>query len=324
MIDRNYSQDITLSPIEPLESGRKALYLAQRTSERASPPFFAAAHAVKVRALGLLVLVVSLVLLTLSSWLATWDARLTDHWYRDPSRKLKLDERICLILIDDRSLEQLKTPLTFWAPHFSRVTSSLIEAGVAAVGLDWLPYDLDARLFEAMKPFYPELKGVEGNPWLPLLEAISKRSANPMVQGIYPPNLQGQTPSGMLEQYRPAAELMGMLEAGQMGFLNLSRDRDAVLRRQAILPLQLKQPLWGSLAYPPFAARLAEVASNQALDIKNPRWQGQPLPLAGDGTVRLRSQGSNGAPSIEHSACDSGEATIGSPSWTVQPKSASP
>ena len=241
----------------------------------------------RLRPWATLVAVISAILLTMSSWLASWDARLTDHWYRDPSRQVKLDERVCLILIDDRSLEALKTPLTFWAPHFSRVTSSLIEAGVAAVGLDWLPYDLDARIFEAMKPFYPELKGVEGNPWLPLLEAIGKRQANPMVQGIYPPNLQGHTPPGMLEQYRPAAELMAMLEPGQMGFLNLSRDRDGVLRRQAILPLKLEQPLWGSSAYPPFAARLAEVANNQALDNKNPSWQGKPLPLAGDGTVRV-------------------------------------
>lgn len=241
----------------------------------------------RLPSLGLLLLGVWAVLGLASGWLAGWDARLTDNWFRDPSRQLKLDDRVRLILIDDRSLEALKAPLTFWAPHFSRLTASLINAQVAAVGLDWLPYDLDPSLFSALKSDYPELQTTPGNPWLPLFEALQKHPDHPMVQGIYPPNMQSDAPAGMLDQYRPAAELMAMLEPAQMGFLNLSRDRDGVLRRQTVLPVQLQQPLWGASAYPPFAARLAEVALHQEMDLPNPRWLGQPLPLAGDGTVRI-------------------------------------
>ncbi|MBT9585956.1 adenylate/guanylate cyclase domain-containing protein [bacterium] len=239
--------------------------------------------------LAILTLVAALVWL-LTGWLAQWDARISDSWFGHPARRVKVDPRICLVLIDDKSLAALSTPMTFWAPHFAQVTSDLIRAGVAAVGLDWLPYDVDTEVFQAVKPFYPELGSVQDNPWLPLFLAIQDRPKNPMVQGIYPPNLQAKMMApvaGMYEQYRPASELMAMLTSSQMGFLNLSRDRDGVLRRQAILPLALEQPLWGSTSYPPFAARLAEVSSQQMLEPKDPRWNGQPLPLTGDGTIRV-------------------------------------
>lgn len=234
----------------------------------------------KTRSLSLVLIGVWALLALLSGWLRAWDARLTDHWFRDPSRRLELDGRIRLILIDDRSLESLKAPLTFWAPHFSGLISSLLEADAAAVGLDWLPYDVNPRLFEILKTEYPELQKMQGNPWLPLLQATQAHPKR-LVQGIYPPNLQADAPPGLLDQYRPAAELMALLDPGQMGFLNLSRDRDGVLRRQAILPLELQQPLWGASAYPPFAGRLAEVVLNRNLDLV------QALPLAGDGTVRV-------------------------------------
>ena len=241
----------------------------------------------KHRSLALVLLAIWAVLGLAWGWLAGWDARLTDNWFRDPSRQLKLDDRIRLVLIDDRSLDALKAPLTFWAPHFSRLSAALVEAGAAAVGLDWLPYDLEPGLFEALKADYPELQKTPGNPWLALFTAIQNDPEHPLVQGIYPPNFQTEAPLGLLEQYRPAAELMAILGPGQMGFLNLSRDRDGVLRRQTVLPLQLRQPLWGASVYPPFGARLAEVALHQELDPHNPMWQGQPLPLAGDGTVRI-------------------------------------
>ena len=223
-------------------------------------------------------------------WLKPWDARISDGWFLNPQRQVRVDDRICLVLIDDKSRDALKAPMTFWAPHFARVASSLVQADVAAVGLDWLPYDLDAEVFQAMSPFYPELKSVEDNPWMPLFSALQQRKGNPMVQGIYPPNLQNSAtgpPPGMQEQYRPAAELMGILPSSQMGFLNLSRDLDGVLRRQSILPLALQEPLWGATSYAPFAARLGEVATQQTLDSKDPRWNGKPLALGPAGTMRV-------------------------------------
>lgn len=219
--------------------------------------------------------------------LEPWEERLADHRYRGSNRSVPLDERIQLVLIDDKSLENLKAPLTFWAPHFSRVCKGLIENEAAAVGLDWLPYDLDSRVFTAIQPFYPELGDLRDNPWLPLFLATQERERNPMVQGIYPPNFQTSVAPGMQEQYRPASELMAVLGPQQMGFLNLSRDPDGVLRRQTVLPLQLKEPLWGAPSYPPFAARLAEVASGQTLEPGQAVWNNRPLPLLEDGTLRI-------------------------------------
>jgi adenylate cyclase len=233
---------------------------------------------------------VSALVWLLAPWLAQWDARITDSWFAHPDRRIEIDERICLVLIDDKSLDALRTPMTFWAPHFAQVTSALIRAEVAAVGLDWLPYDMDAEVFQAMKPFYPELGSVQENPWMPLFEAIQSQPNNPMVQGIYPPNLQSSQMApvaGLHEQYRPASELMAMLTSSQMGFLNLSRDLDGVLRRQATLPIRLEQPLWGASSYPPFAARLAEVASGRMIDPTHPEVLGRTLPLTGDGTIRV-------------------------------------
>jgi len=235
-------------------------------------------------------ILVGLFTAALQPWLESWELRIVDSWFRVPSRQVRADSRLVLVLIDDTTLESLKTPMAFWAPHFSRVTAALVKAGVAGVGLDWLPYEMEAEIFPAIQPFFPEIGSVQDNPWLPLFLALQERGDHPMVQGIYPPNFQkslGRAPSGMLDQYRPASELMAMLGQSQLGFLNLSRDRDGVLRSQVMLPLRLSEPLWGATSFSPFAARVAEVSTGQNLEPDLPTWDKRPLPLDGQGGLRM-------------------------------------
>ncbi|MFN8607294.1 MAG: adenylate/guanylate cyclase domain-containing protein [Vulcanimicrobiota bacterium] len=231
------------------------------------------------------VLLVWLVLAGSWEWLEPWDARLTDPWFGEASHRLELDGRICLVEVDDQSLNELKAPVSFWAPHFANTCSALLDCGALAVGLDWIPYEMDEAVFDSLRPHFPELGGDSGDsPWLPLALAIQQRSKPAMVQGIYPPNMQTHL---VVPASSPAEELMMIAGKQQLAFLNLSRDQDGVLRSQSVLPVQLQEPLWGGSVYPPFAARLAELVQGQILEPEKKSFAGRALPLDEDGRLRL-------------------------------------
>ena len=231
---------------------------------------------------------VSAALMLTNSWWKPWEQRITDLWFHAP-REVTIDPRIQLVLVDDESLEKLKAPTAFWAPHLARGVSGLLGAGARVVALDWLSYDVDAEIFPALLKGYPELGPILDNPWLPLYEILPPGSPPRMVQGIYPPNLQDQAPlpPGGLEQYRPAVELLAMLGKENLGFINLSRDLDGVLRRQAVVPLKLQQPLWGASSYPPFAARIAEIGVGEQLQPERTTFGNKAVPIAENGTLRV-------------------------------------
>ena len=235
------------------------------------------------------VLALWLLLAGCQGWLQPWDARLTDSWFAEVSQRLPLDERIRLVEVDDLSLTELKAPVSFWAPHFANGCAALLEAGAAAVGLDWIPYELDQSVFDSVRPHFAELGPVGENPWVPLLLASQARQGSLLVQGIYPPNIQSHllAPPGSQGQFRPTEELMSIVGLEQLAFLNLSRDSDGVLRSQSVLPVQLQEPLWGSAVFPPFAARLAEVADDQRIEPSRRMFRGRPLPLDANGGLRL-------------------------------------
>ena len=223
------------------------------------------------------------------AWLRPWDARLTDGWFGDVSQRLPLDERIRMVYVDDASLSELKAPVSFWAPHFANTCAALLEAQAAAVGLDWIPYELDESVFDSVRPHFAELGPVGENPWVPLALASQARQGSFLVQGVYPPNIQSHlsAPPSSLGQYRPPQEVLSIVGLEQLAFLNLSRDPDGVLRSQSVLPVQLREPLWGSAVFPPFAARLAELAAEQSIEPSRRVFQGRNLPLNQDGGLRL-------------------------------------
>ncbi|MBS2036340.1 adenylate/guanylate cyclase domain-containing protein [bacterium] len=230
------------------------------------------------------VLLVWLVLAAAGAWLDPWDARLTDPWLRHVSQTVELDGRICLVEVDDRSLDELKAPVSFWAPHFANTCALVMRSGALAVGLDWIPYEIDEAVFDSLRPHFPELGRPGESPWVPLLLALQQRSKPLMVQGIYPPNMQSHltVPASSLTE-----ELRTIVGEQQLAFLNLSRDQDGVLRSQSVLPVQLQEPLWGASVFPPFAARLAELVQNELLEPGRRTFAGRELPLDEDGRLRL-------------------------------------
>jgi adenylate cyclase len=232
---------------------------------------------------------VGLLLLLLQGWLEPWDARLTDPWFIEAGRSLPIDDRIRLVEVDDQSLADLKAPVSFWAPHFANACAALLEAGAASVGLDWIPYELDQTVFDSLRAHFHELGPVGENPWVPLLMANQDRHGAFLVQGVYPTNMQSDlsAPPASQSQYGPTPELLSIVGTAQLAFLNLSRDSDGVLRSQTVVPVQVREPMWGASTFPPFAARLAEVALGKEIDPAHPVFLSRPLPVDGDGRLRL-------------------------------------
>ncbi|MCW5865810.1 MAG: adenylate/guanylate cyclase domain-containing protein [Candidatus Eremiobacteraeota bacterium] len=234
---------------------------------------------------------VGLLLLAGQLWLAPWDARLTDGWFVEVGQHLEIDERIRLVEVDDRSLSDLKAPVSFWAPHFANTCAALLQARAAAVGLDWIPYEMDQSVFDSLREHFHELGTVGENPWVPLLLASQERQGSFLVQGIYPTNLQSHlsAPPASQAQNGPTQEVLSIVGTRQLAFLNLSRDADGILRSQTVVPVKLQEPLWGASAFAPFAARLAEVALGQDIDPSHPDpvFNLRPLPLDRHGRIRV-------------------------------------
>ncbi|MBN9414854.1 hypothetical protein ABS71_21330 [bacterium SCN 62-11] len=231
---------------------------------------------------------VALLMLIGQMWLTPWDARLTDPWFVQASRGLKVDDRIRLVEIDDQSLEDLKAPISFWAPHFANTCAALVQARAAAVGLDWIPYELEQTVFDSLRGHFHELGPVGENPWVPLLLASQERQGSFLVQGIYPTNMQSHLAAPPSTQgHGPTQELLSIVGTEQLAFLNLSRDPDGVLRSQTVVPVQLQEPLWGASAFPPFAARMAEVAVQNNIDPGHRVFEGRELPLDGNGRIQM-------------------------------------
>lgn len=232
---------------------------------------------------------VGLLLLAVHGWLAPWDARLTDPWFVEVGHHLKIDERIRLVEVDDQSLGELKAPVSFWAPHFANTCAALLQARAAAVGLDWIPYAMEQSVFDSLRLHFRELGTVGENPWVPLLLASQQRQGSFLVQGVYPMNIQSHpsAPPAAQAQNGPTQEMLSIVGAEQLAFLNLSRDSDGVLRSQTVVPVRVQEPIWGASVFPPFAARLAEVALGQSIDPVHPALAGRSLPLDGDGRLRV-------------------------------------
>lgn len=232
---------------------------------------------------------VGLLLLVGQIWLAPWDARLTDPWFVEVSQRLPIDDRIRLVEVDDQSLSDLKAPVSFWAPHFANTCAALLQAKASAVGLDWIPYEMDLSVFDSLRAHFQELGAVGDNPWVPLLLASQQRQGSFLVQGIYPTNMQSHlsAPPAAQAQNGPAQELLSIVGPEQLAFLNLSRDHDGVLRSQTVLPVRLQERLWGASVFAPFAARLAEVALGQSIEPAHPVFNQRTLPLDGNGRIRV-------------------------------------
>jgi class 3 adenylate cyclase len=128
-----------------------------------------------------------------------------------------------LVVVDDETLLQLKDdPLAFWAPHFAKAMETLTEAGVKAIGLDFI-YTVSAEAW-LRKLNLPDSE-ISRNYDAPLraqLAAGNKILITHLVEAA----------SGDLELLLPPPDHMLLLPQGlnDMGVANLYPDDDKIVR----------------------------------------------------------------------------------------------
>jgi CHASE2 domain-containing sensor protein len=128
--------------------------------------------------------------------------------------------RVVLIGIDDATLAELRKPLSFLSPELAAVVRHVHQQGASAIGLDLVvPNDLRDR---------PEFaRGGEGDP-RPLGQAVA--DAGNVVLAEWWDGDRLQTP---LVFWR--LKSLTAPDPRDLGFINLTADRDQILRRQRLL-----------------------------------------------------------------------------------------
>ncbi|MBS2037316.1 adenylate/guanylate cyclase domain-containing protein [bacterium] len=184
-----------------------------------------------------------------------WETRWTDSWLVKKAPAQKLDDRILLVLIDDKTIERIPQPTAYWLPLLGKVTRSSLEQGAAAVAWDWMPHEVDEKTYKAVF----EKGWGQPLPWTDLGEAAN-RFPGRWIQGIFP-HLD-RSPG---QDYRPASVVMALAGRDGLAYLNLSRDKDGILRSQVAAPLKLDDPFWSGEVVPSFAARVAEAGSKKSV-----------------------------------------------------------
>ena len=126
------------------------------------------------------------------------------------------DSPVALVCIDDATFaaEPFRVPQILWHNYFNTVIGGLANAGVKAVGMDFM---LPQVLFDDLVPNYSRT-------WLKtLVYARSKRA--PVVSGLL------QRPN---RQLMPQARYRQIMGAENIGLFNLTPDGDDFIRRQEL------------------------------------------------------------------------------------------
>jgi adenylate cyclase len=133
-------------------------------------------------------------------------------------------ERTALVAVDDETLAMLKDdPLAFWAPHFARAIGALTQAGVKAIGFDFL-YQVSAEswLKKLNLPESDVSRSYDG----PLRAAFASGNTVLIVHLVARQN-------GELELLMPPPDQLLLLPRGvdDLGIANLYPDGDKHVRR---------------------------------------------------------------------------------------------
>lgn len=178
------------------------------------------------------------------SWWIDRENLWRDSWVAARASTQEADGRILLVLIDDKSLADIPQPTAYWLPLLGKVTFAGLQGGASAVGIDWMPHEVEEEVYRVI---FPQGWG-SPEPWTDFGRA-SVDYPGKWIQGVFP-SLAERTQL----DYKPAPEVMALAGDENLGYLNLSRDLDGVLRRQSVVPLQ-----GSGVAMQAFSARLAEV-----------------------------------------------------------------
>ena len=179
-----------------------------------------------------------------SSWLQSLENAYYDYWHVFAGVRY-MPKHAAVVSVDDDTLAALKDdPLAFWAPHFGRAMDVLSDAGVKAVGLDFI-YQVSAESW--LKKLNLPDNQVSRNYDAPLRAALS-RGDKVLITHLVELN------SGELELLLPPQDHLALLPGGinDLGIANLHPDDDKHVRR--FYPVMVADPKFPGVG---FAMQLA-------------------------------------------------------------------
>jgi adenylate cyclase len=212
-------------------------------------------HSVK-RALRVSLIAAAALLVAVGVATSTWHQGLEDmysDWWHVSAGVQHAPRRTALVAVDDETLLSLKDdPLAFWSPHFAKAIDTLTQAGVTAIGFDFL-YQVSAEAW--LKKLNLPDSAVSRTYDAPLRAALAGGKVVLITQLV----AQGQDAVLLT----PPPDQLLLLPGGihDMGVANLFPDDDKYMRhfRISVDP----DPAKPGLA---LAALLALRASNQSAD----------------------------------------------------------
>jgi adenylate cyclase len=201
-------------------------------------------------------------------------------FYARGARSRPLDaQRIILVGLDDRSLDEIGKPLVCISPELATIVRYVRAHGAAAIGIDSIiPFNLRD---------FPELQaGAEGD--ATLLGAAVQDAGNVVLA-------EWKLPDGWLRpipQWNINSFLPELARPTDLGFVNISPDDDQFLRRQQLAVLAPHEGTQ-TIEHYHFALALVEVAQHLGCSCRDGRLflADHEIPLDRDGLMRINFVG---------------------------------
>jgi len=174
-----------------------------------------------------------------TEWHRALETAYYDYWHIAAGERYR-PAHTALVLVDDATLVAHKDdPLAFWAPHFAQALGVLREAGVKAVGLDFIYL-------------------VSAESWLGKLKVAGTRLSREYDLPFRAALAKGDTilithlvdlPNGELELLQPPPDQRLLLPGGNndLGIANLHPDPDKHVR--AFYPVMIPDPSFPGIAF---------------------------------------------------------------------------
>ena len=182
--------------------------------------------------------------LSRTSWLESIENIYYDYWHVIAGVRY-MPEHAAVVSMDDDTLAALKDdPLAFWAPHFGRAMDVLSQAGVKAIGLDFI-YQVSAEAWlKKLNLPDSEISRTYDSP----LRAALSRGDKVLITHLVELN------NGELELLLPPQDHLALLPGGinDLGIANLHPDDDKHVRR--FYPVMVADPKFPGVG---FAMQLA-------------------------------------------------------------------
>ncbi len=200
-----------------------------------------------------------------AGWLEPLEDVYYDYWHQFAGKRREA-EHAAVVAVDDDTLLQLKDdPLAFWAPYFAQVMETLTQAGVKAIGLDFI-YTVSAEAW-LRKLNLPDSE-ISRNYDSPLRAQFARGNKILITHLV-------ESAQGDLELLRPPDDQLLLLPGGlnDLGIANLYPDSDKLVRR--FYPVLISDPAVPGISFPmQLALRVADQdPTRQEWEMAGVRWQ---------------------------------------------------